>query len=200
MRMTVPGTGGCLNSIGMIIDTNYKRVIVAGEERGASGWGHYGDPCCFRGGQVDLNCYIKSFLQKQGAVTQTGSRHGLCCDDSIRRDPVQFCFGATGEYYKWLDSGRRGGSGCCSCCLYGGGSWWYVNSNRYSSDGWGFGLTFTKSILRQWQLGDSSNASKFALNSSYYLTDGNEEFLRHEGNNIEHVHDGDLWVQRQIMK
>ena len=54
--------------------------------------------------------------------------------------------------------------------------------------------------LKTWQSGDSSNASKFTLNNSYYLTDekclgGNEEFPKPDGNGIERGHIGDGYAK-----
>ena len=190
---TVPGTGGGSTSIRIGSNTNYSRVIVAGGGGGASGCCQFADPGGFGGGQVGGNCTYNSELQSQGAGTQTGSTCGFGCGKTESRngDPGQFGLGATGKYSQGYDSGGGGGGG-----WYGGGSGGHGNSNWVSSGGGGSGWTFTEGSFREWQSKDATNASKFALNSAYYLTDektigGNQEFPRTDGKGTECGHEGD---------
>ncbi len=186
----VPGTGGGSTSIRIGSDTNYTRVIVAGGGGGASGCCCYVDPGGFGGGLIGGNCTYESSLKSQGAGTQTGSTRGLGCGDDRHGNSGQFGLGATNNYSKGCDSGGGGGGG-----WYGGGSGGYGYGAYCSSGGGGSGWTFTESSLKNWQSGDSANASKFALNSSYYLSDvacigGNEDFPSPDGNGTEHGHNG----------
>ena len=118
------------------------------------------------------------------------STRGLGEGDDRHGDPGGFGSGATGKYCSGCDSGGGGGGG-----WYGGGSGGYGNGDYCSSGGGGSGWTFTESSMKTFQSGDSSNSSKFALTSDYYLTDaicvgGNEEFPRPDGNGNERGHSG----------
>lgn len=185
---TVPGTGGGSTSIRIGSDTNYARVIVAGGGGGASGSSVFIEPGGFRGGLIGGNCSYESSITSQGAGTQTGSSPGLGQGSDRNGYPGQFGLGATSNYRHGCDSGGGGGGG-----WYGGGSGGYGSSVRCSSGGGGSGWTFTEPSLKKWQSGDSANASKFVLDSSYYLTDvmcmgGKEEFPRLDGNGTERGH------------
>lgn len=181
---TVPGTGGGSTSIRIGCDTIYARVIVAGGGGGASGTYNSVDPGGFSGGLCGGNCSHRESLCNQGAGTQTGSSKGIGGCSSRHGDPGVFGLGATGKYQKGTYSGGGGGGsggygGCAYCSSGGGGSGW----------------TFNESSLMTFQSGDSVNASKFVLSSTYYLRDvicagGNEEFPRSDGNGTERGHAG----------
>ena len=192
---TVPGTGGGSTSIRIGSDTNYSRVIVAGGGGGAGGDSCRINPGGFGGGLNGGNCFYLNSLQSQGAGTQTGSTRGLGEDDDRHGDPGVFGSGATGKYRHGCDSGGGGGGG-----WFGGGSGGYGCANRCSGGGGGSGWTFAESSFKTFQSGDSANASKFALSSSYYLTDvkcvgGNEEFPRPNGNGNEKGHIGNGYAK-----
>ena len=96
-------------------------------------------------------------------------------------------------------TGGGGGGG-----WYGGGSGGFGNSRWCSSGGGGSGWTFTESSFKTWQSGDSSNASKFELSSSYYLTNEkclgrNEEFPKPDGNGTERGHNGNGFVKITLL-
>lgn len=182
----VPGTGGGSTSIRLIKNTDYHRLIVAGGGGGASGDSINTSSGGFGGGLCGGNCYYNGVLQTQGSGTQTGSTRGLGCGDN--GDPGEFGKGGTGKYKSGRDSGGGGGGG-----WYGGGSGGYGSNFDCSSGGGGSGWIYTESSFNTWQSGDSSNASKFALNNSFYLTDarsltGEEEFPRPDGNGTERGH------------
>ena len=192
---TVPGTGGGSTSIRIGSATDYARVIVAGGGGGASGNSCYVEPGGFGGGPTGGNCHFCMSFQDQGAGTQTGSTRGLghCADR--HGDPGRFGAGATGKYCKGCDSGGGGGGG-----WFGGGSGGYGKNDCCSSGGGGSGWVFTASSLKNFQSGDSSNASKFVLSSAYYLSDvaclgGNEEFPRPDGNGNERGHSGNGYAK-----
>lgn len=135
-------------------------MIAAGGGGGTSGDSAFVNPGGFGGGLNGGNCSYKSSPQSQGAGTQIGSTNGLGAGSD--GDPGQFGLGAACKY-------RKG-----SCSGGGGGSGWI----------------FTESSRKEWQSGDSANASKYVLDSSYYLTDaicvgGNEEFPKPDGNGVE---------------
>lgn len=183
---TVPGTGGGSTSIRIGSDSNYTRVIVAGGGGGASGCSVYTNPGGFGGGLNGGNCTHDSQLQSQGAGTQKGSTNGL--GGGCSGDPGQFGLGASCKYSRECCSGGGGGGG-----WYGGGSGGYGCRGNCSSGGGGSGWIFTELSYKEWQSGDSTNASKFVLNSSYYLTDavcisGDEEFPRPDDNGVERGH------------
>ena len=187
---TVPGTGGGSTSIRIGSNTDHSRVIVAGGGGGAGGCYDEVDPGGFGGGLSGGNCYYRQSLQSQGAGTQTGSTRGLGEADDRHGDPGTFGSGATGKYRQGCDSGGGGGGG-----WYGGGSGGYGKRNWCSSGGGGSGWTFTESKFKDFQSGDSANASKFALTSEYYLRDdfcagGDKEFPCPSGNGNERGHSG----------
>lgn len=69
-----------------------------------------------------------------------------------------------------------------------------------SSGGGGSGWVFTESSYSAWQSGDGSNASKCALNSSFFLSDaacasGDDEFPCPEGNQLENGHAGNGYAK-----
>lgn len=189
----VPGTGGGSTSIRIARSTDYHRVIVAGGGGGASGDSMKTTSGGFGGGTSGGNCYFRGELINQGSGTQTGSTCGK--GDRNFGDPGEFGKGATGKYRQGRDSGGGGGGG-----WYGGGSGGYGGNWDCSSGGGGSGWIFTESSLMHWQSGDSSNASKFLLDSSYYLTDaqtleGDKEFPRPDGNGTERGHPGDGYAK-----
>lgn len=168
-------------------------MIVAGGGGGAGGDSCRINPGGFGGGLNGGNCFYFNSLQSQGADTQTDSTRGLGEGDDRHGDPGVFGSGATGKYSHGRDSGGGGG-------WFGGGSGGYGGSNRCSGGGGGSGWTFTESSFKTFQSGDSANASKFALSSSYYLTDvkcvgGNEEFPRPNGNGNEKGHIGNGYAK-----
>lgn len=189
----VPGTGGGSTSIRITESTDYHRVIVAGGGGGASGDSLKTSSGGFGGGEKGGNCYFAGNLLDQGSGTQIGSTCGKGCGNV--GDAGKFGKGATGKYMKGHDSGGGGGGG-----WYGGGSGGYGDLWDTSSGGGGSGWIFTESSFKTWQSGDSSNASKFLLNSSYYLTDalslaGNKEFPKPDGNGTERGHSGDGYAK-----
>lgn len=193
---TVPGTGGGSTSIRIGSDTNYARVIVAGGGGGASGSRCFVDPGGFGGGLSGGNCTYEQKLQNQGAGTQTGSTNGLGIYGE--GDAGQFGQGATGKYSSGCDSGGGGGGG-----WYGGGSGGHGDSH-VSSGGGGSGWTFTESSFEEWQKGDSTNTSKFALDGGYYLRDdvcigGNEEIPRPDGKGTEIGHPDNGYAKITIL-
>ncbi|KAK8860809.1 hypothetical protein M9Y10_012499 [Tritrichomonas musculus] len=151
---TVPGTGGCSTSIRIGSDTNYAREIVACGGGRTSGDSAFVNPGGFGGGLSGGNCSYKSSPQSQGAGTQRGSTNGLGAGSD--GDPGQFGLGAACKYRKRSCSG---GGGC---------------------SGW----IFTESSRKEWQSGDSANASKFVLTDAICVG-GNEEFPKPDGNGVE---------------
>ena len=165
-------------------------MIVAGGGGGAGGSFNHIDPGGFGGGLSGGNCSYLDQLKDQGAGTQIDSTNGLGEGDDRNGDRGKFGKGADGKYSQGCDSGGGGGGG-----WYGGGSGGFGNRNFVSSGGGGSGWTFTKSSMETWQKGDPENASKFALDSQYYLKDeacigGNKEFPRKDGNVNETGHYG----------
>ena len=160
----------------------------------------YCDRGGFGGGLSGGNVSYRKSLQSQGAGTQAGSTRGLGESDEFRHgDKGEFGKGATGKYNQGCDSGGGGGGG-----WYGGGSGGYGASNRCSGGGGGSGWVFTESSLNEFRSGDSSNASKFALTSDYYLTEsrcarGNEEFPSPDGNGNERGHAGNGYAKITVL-
>ena len=196
---TVPGTGGGSTSIRIGSNSRKARVIVAGGGGGASGNSYHYNPGGFGGGLSGGNVFHVDNLQSQGAGTQVGSTSGLGACDGRHGDRGQFGSGATGKYSQGCDSGGGGGGG-----WYGGGSGGYGNSQYCSSGGGGSGWTFTESSMKEFQSGDSSNASKFVLTSEYYLREskcvgGNEEFPCPDGNGNEKGHAGNGYAKITIL-
>ena len=190
---TVPGTGGGSTSIRIGGCTDFSRVIVAGGGGGASGdsdcYNHGG----FGGGLKGGNSYENSIMRDKGCGTQSGS--SKLTGNKYNGDPGSFGHGASGKYKSGCNSGGGGGGG-----WYGGGSGGHGNVTNCASGGGGSGWTFTESSFNTWQSGDPSNASKFLLNSSYYLTDalsvpGNENFPRPDGNGNEQGHSGNGYAK-----
>lgn len=182
---TVPGTGGGSTSIRIGNNTDYARVIVAGGGGGASGCCIHTYPGGFGGGLSGGNCFYNGSIQSQGAGTQTCSTPGF-----VNGDPGLFGSGADGKYMQKCDSGGGGGGG-----WYGGGSGGFGKTCHCSGGGGGSGWTFTEASFREFQSGDSENASKFVLDNAYYLSDvkcigGDEEFPRSDGNGTEKGHSG----------
>ena len=69
-----------------------------------------------------------------------------------------------------------------------------------SSGGGGSGWTFTESSFSAWRSGDPSKASKFLLNSSYYLADsltvsGDSSFPNPDGSSTECGHPGNGYAK-----
>ena len=191
-----PGTGGGSTSIRLKSDSQYSRVIVAGGGGGAGGNYRIKDDGGFGGGLSGGNCSCSSSLQNQGSGTQTGSSYGTGAG-SIG-DAGRFGEGAAGKY--GYDSGGGGGGG-----WYGGGGGGCGRRGNFffspcSSGGGGSGWTFTESNFSLWQSGDSSNASKFLLKSSHYLTEaitvgGDKEFPRTDGVGNEVGHSGNGYAK-----
>ena len=127
---------------------------------------------------------------KTSAGTQTGSTRSLCEKDDRHGDPGVFGSSTTGKFGHGKYSGGGGGGG-----WYGGGNSGYRIDEHCSRGGCRSGCTFTETSLKRFQSGDSSNASKFELDRTYYLTDeksfgGNEEFPHPDGNRNERGHAG----------
>lgn len=86
----------------------------------------------------------------------------------------------------------------------GGGSGGFGYYAKVSSGGGGSGWTFTKRSFQEWQKGNSANASKFALDSAYYLTEevcigGDKEFPRPDGNGTEQGHSGNGYAKITLL-
>lgn len=170
-------------------------MIVAGGGGGAGGSCWYIDPGGFGGGPNGGNCCYTQSPKNQGAGTQIGSTCGLGNGSDRNGDPGEFGSGATNKYMHGCHSGGGGGGG-----WYGGGSGGYGNHGDCSSGGGGSAWFFTESSLKEWQSGDSANASKFVLNSTYFLSDatcvgGDKEFPRPDGNGNEKGHTGNGYAK-----
>lgn len=186
---SVPGTGGGSTSIRISSDSLYSRVIVAGGGGGAGGDNQRTDHGGFGGGTTGGNSYCKGSLQDQGAGTQTNSSPG---PKGSGPPGVAGTFGqgATGLYKQGRDSGGGGGGG-----WFGGGSGGYGGDTNCASGGGGSGWIFTESSYNVWKSGDSSNASQFKLDKSFYLEDastvpGNASFPSPNGKSSETGHSG----------
>lgn len=185
---SVPGTGGGSTSMRLKNDTEFSRIIVAGGVGGASGSSGGGSSLQggFGGGLSGGNCQESFALHaNQGAGTQTGSTGGVGC--AANGDPGSFGKGAQNKYKSRADSGGGGGGGV-------------GNDNGCSSGGGGSGWIFTESSFKTWKEGDSSNALKFLLNSSYYLSDaktisGDKEFPKPDGQGTECGHSGNGYAK-----
>lgn len=186
---SVPGTGGGSTSIRAKSDSLYSRVIVAGGGGGAGGDGECTDHGGFGGGASGGNSYACGSLRDRGAGTQTGSTPG---PKGSGTEGVAGTFGqgATGLYRTGRDSGGGGGGG-----WYGGGSGGYGGYTHCASGGGGSGWIFTEESFSAWKSGDSQNAGRFELDSSFYLSDartvpGNALFPDTSGSGSETGHSG----------
>lgn len=186
---SVPGTGGGSTSIRAKSDSLYSRVIVAGGGGGAGGDNYCTDHGGFGGGASGGNSYAIGSLRDRGAGTQTGSTPGPIGSGS---EGVAGTFGqgATGLYRTGCDSGGGGGGG-----WYGGGSGGYGGDTNCASGGGGSGWIFTEESFSAWKSGDSQNAGRFELDSSFYLSDartvpGNALFPDTSGSGSETGHSG----------
>lgn len=190
---SVPGTGGGSTSIRMSADSLYSRLIVAGGGGGASGETIYSSDGGYGGGLSGGNCLFEGSLRDQGAGTQTGSSRGRGIGSD--GEAGSFGQGATGLYRKGSNSGGGGGGG-----WYGGGSGGYGSNANCSGGGGGSGWVFTEQSFNNWKSGDPSKASKFLLNSSFYLLNastfsGNSSFPQPNGNGSETGHDGNGYAK-----
>ncbi len=181
---SVPGTGGGSTSIRAKSDSLYSRVIVAGGGGGAGGDRNCTDHGGFGGGASGGNSYACGSLRDRGAGTQTGSTPG---PKGSGTEGVAGTFGqgATGLYHTGRDSGGGGG----------GGSGGYGGNTNCASGGGGSGWIFTEESFSAWKSGDSQNAGRFELDSSFYLSDartvpGNALFPDTSGSGSETGHSG----------
>ena len=187
---SVPGTGGGSTSIRAKSDSLYSRVIVAGGGGGAGGDGECTDHGGFGGGASGGNSYAIGSLRDRGAGTQTGSTPGPIGSGTTEGVAGTFGQGATGLYRTGRDSGGGGGGG-----WYGGGSGGYGGYTHCASGGGGSGWIFTEESFSAWKSGDSQNAGRFELDSSFYLSDartvpGNALFPDTSGSGSETGHSG----------
>lgn len=191
---SAPGTGGGSTSIRVGGETDFSRVIVAGGGGGASGHYIYSDHGGFGGGLCGGSCMQNLDIQiGRGPGTQTGSTGGPGFGSDGR--PGEFGRGAAGNYGK--ESGGGGGGGWYGG---GGGGSGKIGDSGCSSGGGGSGWTFTESSFSAWRSGDPSKASKFLLNSSYYLTDsltvsGDSSFPNPDGSSTECGHPGNGYAK-----
>lgn len=190
---TVPGSGGGSSSIRVSTDSLFSRVIVAGGGGGASGTDYYSDHGGYGGGLSGCNCYYTGSLHNQGGGTQTGSSAGY--GNGKNGDAGVFGRGAAGLYRQGSNSGGGGGGG-----WYGGGSGGYGNVTSCSGGGGGSGWIFTESSLQNWRSGNSSDASNYLLDASFYLTnastkEGNTSFTNTNGNGNEVGHRGNGYAK-----
>lgn len=158
------GSGGGSTDIRINQDSLYARVIVAG---GGGG-----------------NLYHQGNSYKAGAGGGTTGGNG---DVGIGATQV-----AAGTGYKDYTiggfgyGGYRPSSNTSTVC--GGGGGWYGGGSGNGAGG-GSGWIYTASSFSTWQSGNASDASKWLLNSNYYLTDastvaGNTSFTDPDGTTV----------------
>lgn len=149
-------SGGGSSDIGINSDSLYARVIVAGGGGTGSDNGSGGYGGGTLGGDAE---YTNGGSDKFGGTGYDNKGNGL--------------FGLGGWEIK------RQGSG--------GGGWYGGGADEYGCSGaGGSGWVYTSSTFTSWQTGNASDASKWLLNSSYYLNSaltisGNSEVPTYNG-------------------
>ena len=157
-------TGGGASDMRIKNDSLYARVIVAGGGGGSSYYvsgagGNGGAGGGLSGGAGSS----KSFPASGGTISSGGKTL-----DNHQKVQSEGSFGTGGSVDS---SGGIGGSGAGGGGWYGGsGGSRGSNTNSIGSGSGGSGWVYTNENFNSWQSGNSSDASKWELNSNYYLT------------------------------
>lgn len=194
IRLTYKGGGGA-SDIRIGVDSLYSRVIVAGgggSDGSSSKVGMYG------GGTIG-----GTTMESYGTGGYGGTQIGNSWITAVHSTNVttqadamaSFGYGGNGIFY----SSGYGGAG-------GGG--WYGGSGAYpdtSADddrggGGGSGWIYTASTFTTWQTGNATDAAKWLLNSSYYLSNaqtvaGNASIPTHDGSGTMTGNSGNGYVK-----
>ncbi|MBQ9393977.1 MAG: hypothetical protein IJU23_00435, partial [Proteobacteria bacterium] len=158
------GGGGGASDIRIATDSLYSRLIVAG---GGGGWcgGHVtsdGDNTGVGGGATGGKGVTVTTDGGTGGTQITGGNgknYPVSSTTCLVVTAGGFGFGGNVTLNNCSDGGAGGGGG-----WYGGGA------AGWSGSGGGSGWIYTAKTYTTWHSGNATDANKYTLNSSYYLT------------------------------
>lgn len=168
-------SGGGASDIRISTDSLFSRVIVAG------GGGGPGCGSCTGGaggGSVggQTTSGDSNLVDGGGGTTTAGGSNNW-------RNVSATYAGKVGSFGKGGDSSSSSswGGGAGGGGWYGGGGGGHGGSGAGSGGG-GSGWVYTETNYNTWKAGNSTDANKYLLNSSYYLTNASTSTSSHTGN------------------
>lgn len=182
-------------------DSLYSRVIVAGGGGGGNGCGSGGPSEGGVGGGENGGVGSEHVWKKSDASASTqisGGKPGECSSSChpLTSSGIEIATGVFGKGGSVTSETKNTRSGAGGGGWYGGGA---GNGHGGSGSG-GSGWVFTEANYKRWNAGNSSDANKFLLNSTYYLRSaetisGNKQIPKPNGSGNEEGHLGNGYAK-----